>query len=97
VDDPAEAVTSADRLVIEVLQARGYPAANFDDAADAVSVDHPRVVVEYHAAHEAMEQSQHGTGDTEELRGAMVRYRTIFAELLDVRSPGPGASQPAAA
>jgi hypothetical protein len=97
VDDPAEAVTSADRLVMEVLQARGYPATSFDDAANAVSVDHPRVVVEYHAAHDAMERSQHGSGETEDLREAMVRYRTIFAELLDVRQTGTTPPQPSAA
>jgi len=97
VDDPAEAVTAADRLVRELLQARGYPSATFEAAANAVSVDHPRVVVEYHAAHDAMERSQHGAAATEDLREAMVRYRTVFAELLDVRQSGTMPPQPAAA
>jgi len=92
VDSPAEAVTSADRLVIEVLQARGYPTANFEDGAQAVSVDHPRVVVDYRAAHEAAERSQRGAGSTEDLREAMIRYRQIFTEILDVR--GSDARQP---
>lgn len=94
VDDPGEAVTRADRLVIDVLLARGYPAGNFDIAADAVSVDHPRVVIDYRAAHDVIETNTRGSASTEDLRLAMTKYRSIFTELLDVRT-APNGREPA--
>ncbi|MEP7214632.1 MAG: hypothetical protein ABI782_00175 [Anaerolineaceae bacterium] len=86
VDDPSDAVTRADRLVTEVLQARGYPTDDFDISANAVSVDHPRVVIDYRAAHEAAERNQRGAASTDDLRSAMTQYRAIFDELVDVSS-----------
>lgn len=86
VDNPGDAVNQADRLVTEVLQARGYPAGNFEARADAVSVDHPKVVVEYRAAHDAAERNQRGDASTDDLRSAMTQYRAIFTELIDVRN-----------
>lgn len=86
VDNPGEAVNHADRLVTEVLQARGYPAGDFEARANAVSVDHPKVVVEYRAAHDAAERNQRGDASTDDLRSAMTQYRAIFNELIDVRN-----------
>jgi len=51
VDDPAGAITEADRLVGEVMSARGYPVTDFNQRAADISVDHPRVVENYRAAH----------------------------------------------
>lgn len=95
VDDPGEAITGADRLVKNVLEARGYPAGDFATSADAVSVDHPRVVVDYRAAHDVAERNRRGDASTEDLRLAMTKYRQIFNELLEVREPS-GPRQPAA-
>src|ERR1700686_96190 len=44
VDDPKAALLDADRLVTEVMETRGYPMGNFEQAAADVSVDHPQVV-----------------------------------------------------
>jgi FtsZ-interacting cell division protein ZipA len=52
VDDPRGAVSHADQLVTEVMQARGYPVGDFDQRAADVSVDHPIVAENYRAAHE---------------------------------------------
>ncbi len=83
VDAPQEAVGEADTLVQEVMRERGYPTGDFEQQARDVSVDHGRVVHEYHAAHEISQLSARGQASTEQLREAMVHYRSLFAELLD--------------
>src|SRR4051812_30571870 len=83
VDAPAQAVGDADALVEEVMRERGYPVGDFEQQARVVSVDHADVVSEYHAAHGISERTRRGETSTEQLREAMVHYRTLFAELLD--------------
>jgi hypothetical protein len=82
VDDPAEAVGYADRLVTEVMRERGYPVADFEQRAADISVDHPDTVEHYRAAHTlhlAQEQADIGT---EAQRQAFVHYRALFEQLL---------------
>lgn len=87
VDQPADAVMAGDRLVYRVMEARGYPIGNFEEQADLVSVDHPQVVQDYRAAHRIGLRAEAGEAVTEEeLRAALLRYRSLFAELL--RSDG---------
>jgi hypothetical protein len=83
VDDPINAVHQADRLVAEVMYARGYPTEHFDDRVSDVSVDHPHVVQHYRAARALAESSRRGEATTEDLRQAMVHYRFLFSELLE--------------
>lgn len=83
VDSPETAVSEADRLVAEVMQARGYPAGSFEQQVRDVSVEHSTVVDEYRAAHDMSLRNDEGAADTEELREAMVHYRALFAELLE--------------
>ena len=83
VDDPKGAVSRADGLVNEVMQARGYPMGNFEQKAADISVDHPVVVESYRAAHDIALRQDRGQASTEDLRKAMVHYRSLFAELLD--------------
>jgi hypothetical protein len=82
VDDPSGAVLLADALVSEVMVARGYPVADFEQRAEIVSVDHPVVVQNYRTAHEIALRQKQGRATTEDLRKAMVHYRTLFDELL---------------
>lgn len=82
VDDPPVAVGRAEKLVQEVMHARGYPVGNFDQRAADISVDHPLVVENYRAARQLAAASQRGTASTEDLRRAMVHYRVLFEELL---------------
>jgi len=82
VDQPEQAIGEADRLVGEVMQNRGYPMGDFDQRAADVSVDHPRVVEHYRAAH----RIAHSDASTEDLRQAM-HYRALFEELIDIREP----------
>lgn len=83
VDDPRTAVAHADTLVQEVMKLRGYPVGDFEQNAADLSVDHPKVVTNYRAAHAIAVRDQAGEGSTEDLRQAMVSYRALFEELLD--------------
>ncbi len=82
VDQPSEAVVAADRLVYSVMEARGYPMGDFDAQADLVSVDHPEVVENYRFAHGVRERTRTQRAATELLREALLRYRSLFDELL---------------
>lgn len=83
VDDPKGAVSQADQLVTEVMHARGYPMADFDRQAELISVDHPVVVQNYRTAHDIALRHSRGQASTEDLRKAMVHYRSLFEELLE--------------
>jgi len=49
-------------------------------------VDHPDVVEHYRAAHRIAGRSARAETNTEDLRQAMVHYRTLFDELIDARA-----------
>ena len=83
VDEPSQAVRDADGLVKEVMQARGYPVGDFEQRAADVSVDHPNVVINYRAAHDIAARNNSGNATTEDLRQALVHYRSLFEELLE--------------
>ena len=81
VDSPKSAVTHADELVGEVMAARGYPMSDFEQRSADLSVDHPVVVQNYRAAHDIALKHRKGEANTEDLRQAMIHYRTLFDEL----------------
>jgi len=85
VDEPAGAVTQADRLVIQVMSDRGYPMEDFEQRSADISVDHPHVVDDYRAGHAISMANEHGRASTEDLRQAMVHYRRLFEDLLESR------------
>jgi FtsZ-interacting cell division protein ZipA len=85
VDSPRDAIANADRLVIELMQTRGYPMGDFEQRAADISVDHPVVLENYRAAHAIALRDSQGEASTEDLRQAMVHYRALFEELLDRR------------
>jgi len=86
VDSPTGAVAEADDLVSSVMQSRGYPVADFEQRAADISVDHPRVTENYRAAHAIAIRLGKSETSTEELRTAMVHYRSLFDELVEVRT-----------
>lgn len=88
VDNPDGAVSEADHLVTQVMAARGYPLEDFDRRADDLSVDHPVVVQNYRTARTLALRRQRGEAGTEELRQAVVNYRALFDELLEVDTRG---------
>jgi hypothetical protein len=82
VDDPKGSVLRADQLVSELMAARGYPMADFEQRVADISVDHPVVVQNYRAAHDIALRHSRGQASTEDMRKAMVHYRALFEELL---------------
>jgi hypothetical protein len=82
VDDPKGAIIDADRLVGEVMRARGYPLGDFEQRVADISVDHPNVVMNYRAARDIVQDHGRGRASTEDLRQAMVHFRALFADLL---------------
>jgi hypothetical protein len=82
IDDPAGSVGAAHGLLDQVMAERGYPTKDFEEQADLVSVDHPRVVENYRAAYAVYQRQSTGQASTEDLRDALVRYRSLFEELL---------------
>jgi hypothetical protein len=89
VDNPRGAITEADKVVGEVMLARGYPVGDFEQQVADISVDHPDVVMNYRAAREIAAQHARGQASTEDLRQGMVHYRALFRDLLDSPEPRP--------
>ncbi len=87
VDSPEESVSQADRLVRDVMVARGYPMEDFEKRAEDISVHYPHVVSNYRAARAIAERSRQRQANTEELRKAVVYYRDLFEELLETHEP----------
>jgi hypothetical protein len=82
VDSPGGAVTEADQLLGDVMSLRGYPVSDFEQRAADISVDHPLVMENYRAGHGIAVRQTLGQATTEELRQAMIHYRTLFEELV---------------
>jgi cytoskeletal protein RodZ len=91
VDEPAEATREADRLITAVMRDRGYPVDDFEQRAADISVDHPQVVDDYRAAHAIAVANDRSEASTEDLRQALVHYRSLFEDLLEDR-PGDHAA-----
>jgi FtsZ-interacting cell division protein ZipA len=82
VDNPGRAVRSADRLVVDVMSARGYPVDDFDQRADDLSVSHADVTQRYREARRIAQANEDGNAGTEDLRQAVTSYRSLIQALL---------------
>jgi hypothetical protein len=83
IDEPGQAVVKADRLIIEIMQVRGYPLSDFDHRAADISVIYPGLVSDYRTAQEIAIKNGQQQANTEELRQAMIHYRSLFSALLE--------------
>jgi hypothetical protein len=83
VDDRRGAVVAADLLVSRLMQLCGYPTAGFEQPTADVSLPYARVVDRYRAAHRIAIRQIQGLASTEDLRHAIIYYRSLFAELLE--------------
>jgi hypothetical protein len=87
VDDPIKAVSRADNLLSEVMQARGYetdlndPDARIED----VSVGHGDEARAFRDATRVAALNRVGRATTEDLRRAIKDYGTVFDALLNER------------
>lgn len=88
VDEPGQAIVDADRLIMEVMQLRAYPVSDFEQRAADISVHYPDLVTNYRAARLIANKNEHHKADTEELRQAMIYYRSLFGELLETEVVG---------
>jgi hypothetical protein len=85
VDDPDGAVREGDRLVEDVMDARGYPISNFDQRIADLSVHHVHVVDDYRALRDIAHKHIQQETSTEDLRQAMIHFRAVFDDLLEDR------------
>jgi hypothetical protein len=86
IDHPRGAVTDADELVNSLLVLRGYPVGGFDQRAADISVNHSALVGPYRMANSITSRAGRNEATTEELRSAMIQYRTLFDALLGTRT-----------
>jgi Na+-transporting methylmalonyl-CoA/oxaloacetate decarboxylase gamma subunit len=86
VDEPGQATVDADRLIMEVMQARAYPMSDFEQRAADISVNYPELVSNYRAARQIALKNEQLQATTEELRQAMIYYRSLFEELLQAEA-----------
>lgn len=84
VDEPGQAIVDADRLIVEVMQARAYPVSDFEQRAADISIQYPALVSNYRAAKEIATKNKQDEANTEELRQALIYYRSLFEELLEI-------------
>jgi hypothetical protein len=82
VDQPGHALDAADVLVREVVAARGYPSDDRDEQVDLLALDHPDVVRHLRAAGDTLERARAGMAGTEDVRVAMIQYRSVFETLI---------------
>lgn len=82
VDEPTQAVSRADHLVTDLMAERGYPTEDYERREKLLSVEHARTLEHYREAHSVIERQERGEATTEDLRTAMVHYRTVFEDLL---------------
>jgi hypothetical protein len=88
VDDPDGAVREAHTLLSSVMHEQGYPTGKLDEELELLSVHHPATVQHYRAAHRLAEARAQGRSATEELRQAMIHYRALFEDLLNLGTTG---------
>lgn len=84
VDAPEQSVTEAGTLVTTVMRVRGYPTDDHDEAMEALSVDHAPTLARYREARAISDRAGHGGATTDDLRNAMLHYRELFHELVEV-------------
>jgi hypothetical protein len=87
VDNPKGSLADADALVRELMTRRGYPMADFEHRAADISVHYPSVVDHYRSAHDIAVRDRTDGVDTEAMRQAVIHYRALFSELLEVERP----------
>lgn len=82
--DPGRALREADEVLTALFVDIGYPSQRFDDRAADLSVDHGDVTRDYREARAVVEDVHRGTAGTEEVRRALLQYRTVFQRVAGV-------------
>jgi len=82
VDEPLAALQRANRLIKEVMNAKGYPVDDFEQRAADISVDYPDLVADYRGMHAIAVKGDNEKVSTEEVRRAMIHGRALFENLM---------------
>ena len=83
VSDPRESARTAERIVERVLEERGYPVdEDAERRAAVVAVDHADIAERYRHGR-AVVSSVDGAEGTENLRKALLDFRSVLEELLE--------------
>ncbi|MGE5463003.1 MAG: hypothetical protein ACM3PS_06600 [Syntrophothermus sp.] len=82
VDEPLAALQKGDRLIREVMKAKGYPVEDFEQRVADISVNYPEMVSDYRGMHRIAIKDTNNKPDTEEMRQAMVHGRALFENLI---------------
>ena len=82
VDEPLLSLQKADRLIREVMKARGYPVEDFEQRVADISVHYPELVADYRGMHKIAIKNSPDVTSTEEIRQAMVHGRALFENLI---------------
>jgi len=83
VDSPATAIAAADRLIVDVMRARGYPVDDATDVADVVARHHPRAAASFRAARALTVGDRASEATIDYLRQSFLHQRALFQELVD--------------
>ena len=82
VDNPAGAVEDADRLVGDIMHARGYTGQDSNDRLADLCAAYPDQASGFRAANDVLVRQHRGMATTEDLRRAFVHFRSVFDEML---------------
>ena len=82
VDEPLASMQKANRLIKEVMRAKGYPVDDFEQRAADISVDYPDLVLDYRELRAIATKDAGEDVTTEEMRQAMVHARALFENLV---------------
>jgi hypothetical protein len=88
IDSPAQSVGAADSLVKAVAAERGYQTADDGQLLEDLSIYHGRHLDGYRGARQTAERT--GQVTTEGRRRALLAYRSLFFDLLEMRDNGNG-------
>ena len=83
VDEPLAAMQKSDRLIREVMKAKGYPVEDFEQRVADISVDYPELVADYRGLHLIALKGTSEAVNTEEMRQAMIHGRALFENLVN--------------
>jgi hypothetical protein len=86
VDEPLLSLQKADRLIREVMKARGYPVEDFEQRVADISVNYPELVTDYQGMHKIAIKQSSDSASTEEIRKAMIHGRALFENLISHNS-----------
>lgn len=86
VDHPRGAVMEADELIGAILSARGYTGGRFDQRVAELSVHHARLADPYRRGNAIAVKAGRNEATAEELRSAMMLYRTLLDELVQTKT-----------